>query len=101
MVIAYSGYSAPGPDWLPHCGSSVSNQARCGAGKGLEALRLVTSPGLDDARYVYVCAIALNSTGKPESVPGLCPGRFQEPLPGMPGKTRPGLGKDVITFYPD
>ncbi|MGD8618185.1 MAG: hypothetical protein PVH54_03260, partial [Gammaproteobacteria bacterium] len=36
------------------------------AGEALGELRLATTLSPDDARYVYVYAVALNSSGKPE-----------------------------------
>ncbi|MEN8761216.1 MAG: hypothetical protein ABF290_02195 [Thiogranum sp.] len=34
--------------------------------EGIEELRLASTSAPDNARYIYVYAIALNSTGKPE-----------------------------------
>jgi len=55
----------PGSAAVHHAlGLSLVRQQR--TGEGLEELRLATTLSPDDARYVYVYAVALNSTGKPE-----------------------------------
>ena len=38
------------------------------ANEGIEELRLASTLNPDNARYIYVYVIALNSTGKPEQV---------------------------------
>ena len=55
----------PGSAAVHHAlGLSLVRQQR--AGEALEELRLATTLSPDDARYVYVYAVALNSSGKPE-----------------------------------
>ncbi len=55
----------PGSAAVHHAlGLSLVRQQR--AGEGAEELRLATTLSPDDARYVYVYAVALNSTGKQE-----------------------------------
>ena len=57
--------ASPGNAGVHHAlGLSLVRQQR--TQEGIEELRVATTLAPDDARYIYVYAVALNSTGKPE-----------------------------------
>jgi len=56
---------SPGNAEVHHAlGLSLVRQQR--TDEGVEELRLASTSAPDNARYIYVYAVALNSTGKPE-----------------------------------
>lgn len=56
---------SPGNAGVHHAlGLSLVRQQR--TDEGIEELRLASTSEPDNARYIYVYAVALNSTGKPE-----------------------------------
>jgi tetratricopeptide (TPR) repeat protein len=64
-VLRRAAKASPGNAGIHHAlGLSLVRQQR--TDEGIEELRLASTSEPDNARYIYVYAVALNSTGKPE-----------------------------------